>query len=223
MKYIYHHLGLGDHIICNGLVRHYCEIYGQVSVFCKKHNFDNVSYMYRDNLNINILPIGEDRDILEYISEKKIRQDVLFVGFQKLDYLRSQFPNIKFDEGFYRIMNLPFEYRFTKFYFERDLEKENNILQELNPNGDPFIFTHNVDKNKIRNDLKIIDNPTKYNIFNLMTLIESSTEVHLMESSIKNVVNSFKMSKPKFFYHQYVRGYPDYNNSQGLNKFEVII
>ena len=25
MKYIYHHLGLGDHIICNGLVRHFKE------------------------------------------------------------------------------------------------------------------------------------------------------------------------------------------------------
>ena len=69
MKYIYHHLGLGDHIICNGIVRHYNEIFKSVTVFCKPHNFTNVEYMYRDNGSIIILPIGEDSDIVEYVNK----------------------------------------------------------------------------------------------------------------------------------------------------------
>ena len=48
MKYIYHHLGLGDHIICNGIVRHFKEIHKTVTVFCRPNYFTNVEYMYRD-------------------------------------------------------------------------------------------------------------------------------------------------------------------------------
>jgi len=33
MKYIYHHLGLGDHIICNSIVRHFVETYHKVTVY----------------------------------------------------------------------------------------------------------------------------------------------------------------------------------------------
>ncbi len=217
-KYIYHHLGLGDHIICNGLVRHYCEIYKQVHVFCKEHNYENVSYMFRDNKNITILPIKDDNEVIKFIHENKLYDDTIFVGFEKL----NNYQNVRFDAGFYKSVDLPFGYRFTKFYLERDLEKEMSILRELNPDGEPFIFVHNIDKNKVRTDLKIIEYPQQYNIFDLITLIEKSTEVHLMESSIKNLVNSYRMDGPQFFYHKYVRNYPEFNNSQGLNKFNII-
>ena len=46
MIYIYHHLGLGDHIICNGLVRFLQKKHNQVSLFCYQHNIENVSFMY---------------------------------------------------------------------------------------------------------------------------------------------------------------------------------
>lgn len=215
MKYIYSHLGLGDHIICNGLVRHYCELYGEVSVFCKPINYNNVSYMYRDNNNIKVLPIGEDYDVNNFILSNNIIKDTIIVGFGRAH-------SSKFDDEFYKSVNLPFEYRFSKFFLLRDYDKENEILKTLNPTNEPYIFIHGVDKNKIRTDLKIIENPIQYNLFHLLTLIENSTEVHLMESSIKNLVNSYKIDKPMFFYHQYARGYPDYNNTQGLNKFETI-
>jgi len=218
MIYIYHHLGLGDHIICNGLVRYYCEIHNQVSVFCKPHNYNNVSYMYRDNKNIVILPIGEDVAVEKYINENKIKNNTIYVGF----WLLNGFSNYRFDEGFYVSLNLPFNIRFDKFFFQRDLKKELDIYFNLNPNDEPYIFVHDVDKNKVRKDFKIIKNPTQYSIFDLITLIEKAEEVHVMESSIKNLINSYKFEKPKFFYHQYVRNYPEYNNTQGLNEFEII-
>jgi glycosyltransferase involved in cell wall biosynthesis len=31
------------------------------------------------------------------------------------------------------------------------------------------------------------------------------------------------MEKPKFFYHKYVRGYPEWNNTKSLNKFQIIV
>jgi hypothetical protein len=218
MKYIYTHLGLGDHIICNGIVRHYKEIYGKVSVFCKPHNYENVEYMYRDDDNITVLPVGEDWDVNMYIFENNILNDVIKVGFESLSSVNCA----TFDEGFYLGNGVPFSYRFEKFSFKRDLDLEENIMSELNPNNEKYIFIHNVDKNKINSKLKVIENPIKYSIFNLIKLIENAEEVHLMESSIKCLVNSYKMDNPSFFYHNYVRGYSPYYNTIGLNKFEII-
>jgi hypothetical protein len=218
MKYIYHHLGLGDHIICNGIVRYYSELYDKVSVFCKPHNYESVKYMYRDDKNIDILPIGEDSDVNNYIMLNKIENDVIKVGFENLKKVVTQ----SFDIGFYESSKIPFLVRFNYFYVNRELDIEQKIINDLNPTGEKYIFTHNVDKSKIRTDLKIIDNPINYSIFNLISLIENAEEVHLMESSIKCLVNSYKMDKPKFFYHQYVRKYPQSYNTVGLNKFEII-
>jgi hypothetical protein len=218
MKYIYHHLGLGDHIICNGIVRHYKELYGKVTVFCKPHNYENIRYMYQDDENITVLPIGEDWDVNVYIFENKISKDVIKIGFELLSSVNCP----TFDEGFYKGNNVPFSVRFQKFHINRDFETEKEIMLELNPNNEKYIFTHNIDKSKVRSDLKIIENPVHHNIFNLISLIENAEEVHLMESSIKCLVNSYKMDKPTFFYHNYVRGYSPYYNTVGLNKFEII-
>jgi hypothetical protein len=218
MKYIYHHLGLGDHIICNGMVRHFQKMYETVSIFCKFNNLQNVTYMYRDNENIKIIGVTDDDVVYNYISENNISEDLIVVGFHKLNQVSHE----RFDDGFYKTANLSFHHRFNDFFFKRDIEKEKKIYEEINPENKKYIFIHGVDSKKVRSDLKIIDNPTEYSIFDLLFIIENAEEVHLMESSIKNLVNSYYFNKPKFFYHQYSRNYPEYNNTQGLNKFEII-
>lgn len=131
MKYIYHHLGLGDHIICNGLVRHFREIYNEVSVFCKPHNYDNVNYMYRDDDKIKVLSIGNDNDVYNYIVDNNITNETVWVGFHLMNESMGTF-----DECFYKIVDLPFEYRFSKFKLQRDFEKENIVYNKLNPEND---------------------------------------------------------------------------------------
>lgn len=219
MKYVYHHLGLGDHIICNGLVRHFAKKFDKLSLFCKPHNYENVSYMYRDNKNIIVLPIGEDLDVIKYINKNNIDKNTIRVGFEKINDCGTK----TFDECFYTSIGLPFDIRFNEFYLERNVELENNIFNTLNPNNEKYIFIHgSIDKNKIRKDLKIIPNPIEYKIFDLLTLIENAEEIHLMESSIKCLINSVQINKPKIFYHNYVRGYNWFLNSKGINEIKII-
>lgn len=216
--FIYHHLGLGDHIICNGLVRYYTKMYGEVLIPCKPHNFDQVQYMYRDNPNINILSIGDDSEVEKFILSNGIQDNVIKVGFEKLSGIKT------FDEEFYESIGLEFNVRFDEFFFLRDKEKETEIFEKYVSSDEKYIFIHgNLDRNKFRNDLKIVENPPEYKIFDLLKIIENAEEVHLMESSIKCLVNSYLFEKPKFFYHEYVRGYTEWYNSKGKNKFSKIV
>jgi hypothetical protein len=160
--------------------------------------------------------VVDDNDVKNYVNRNNIHENVIRVGFENSDKGET------FDEAFYLGNGLPFSMRFDNFYLERDYELEMKIISELNPENSKYIFVHNVDKNKIRNDLKIIDNPSNYNIFNLISLIANAEEVHLMESSIKCLVNSYKMEKPTFFSHHYVRNYPRFINSIGLNEYKTI-
>jgi hypothetical protein len=215
MKYIYHHLGLGDHIICNGIVRHYQEIYGDVTVFCKPHYLTNVEYMYRDDNKIIVLPIGEDSDVLNYINKNNLTSDLIVVGFNK--------------PGFNNTVNLPFEYRFSKFKFERNNKKESEVYNELNPNDEPYIYIHDdkergfeINRDKLNSNLKIIVNDKRFLMFDMLKIIENATEVHSMQTGMKDLINSFNFNKPKFYLHWYVRPYNDNYDSVGLNKFTKI-
>ena len=38
---IYHHLGIGDHIICNGLVRNFYKKHECIDLFCYNYNEKN--------------------------------------------------------------------------------------------------------------------------------------------------------------------------------------
>lgn len=223
MIYIYTHQGLGDHIICNGIVRHFVDIHNNVTVFCKPHNEDNVKWMYRDEPRIKVLAVGQDQDTINYIIQNNLRFNTLLVGFDRL-WKEFQPPVVEtFDEAFYKMCNIPFEYRFTKFKFERDVQKEKEAFDYVNPKNEPYIFVHgDIDRSKIRTDLKIIENPNNFGVFDILSILENAEEIHIMESSIKCLVNSYDFEKPKLFYHQYVRGYDGYYDSKGQNKYETI-
>lgn len=226
MKYIYHHLGLGDHIICNGLVRHFKEIYGCVTVFCKPNNYENVKYMYRDDENIVVMPIGEDSDIINYILSNNIREHTIVAGFNQKGTETAK----TFDEAFYNTSNIPFDYRFSKFKFVRDLDKEEQVYKELNPKDEPYIYLHDdksrgfsIDIKKVRGDIKIIENDKRFLMFDMLKIVENAEEVHTMATGMKDLINSFNFKYPDFYLHWYVRRYEDYLDSVGVNKFNKII
>lgn len=226
MFYLYHHLGLGDHIICNGMVRTFLEKYGQLSIFCKSHYYRNIKYMFRDNENIVILPYSDERDIgifLSSLSKEKFK----IVGFSDLN--KYQNSKLTFDEAFYEIAGIEFDNRFSKFYLERDTESEKFALNILNPQNDKYIYVHDdhargfsIDPSKHRQDLKIIKNDFTFNLFDMLGIIENAEEVHTMQTGMFDLINSFKIEKPKIFVHTYVRKYSPFLLSKGLNNIFII-
>ena len=56
---VYHNLGLGDHIVMNGPIRHAIHNYNikELRLICKESNYNNVAYMYRDEHKIKVMSI----------------------------------------------------------------------------------------------------------------------------------------------------------------------
>lgn len=222
-KYIYHHLGLGDHIICNGMIRHFCKVYDNVVLFCYSHNCNNVEYMYRDLNNLEVFKFDTESEINQFIFNNKLEASVLRVGFEKL----SQYLNeMTFDRAFYKIVELDFSIRFDKFYFKRNSKQEEIVYSTLNPTDEKYIFVHDDPSRgyeiKIDSQYKIIKNDLRFGVFDYIKILENAEEVHYMQSSFADLINSYKLDKPKLFLHTKVRNYNSSIHSVGLNQIVEI-
>ena len=84
---IHHHLGLGDHLDCNGLVRYILKKgeYDRVHVFTKSNYYEMIKHMYRDNKNIVVVKIDKDgNEMSQVMDHYKSSQctELLRIGFE---------------------------------------------------------------------------------------------------------------------------------------------
>ena len=100
---LFHHLGLGDHIMCHGIVRQYCQLHRKVVTFAKEHNYDSVSFMYRDLENLEIIK-GDDSVAKNYIKENP-HVRVKYVGFGDLNPTSL----LSLDKQFYQLAEVEFD------------------------------------------------------------------------------------------------------------------
>ena len=214
MKYIYSHLGLGDQIVCNGLIRHFSNLFGEVTIFVKNHNYETLKNMYRDNLNIFIMKIGTHQDadsnVQKFIREKNLDLEVIRIGF--LDIL-SNYGELGFDSKFYIQHGLNSSAKWDMFKYERNSEEEKKIFNHYEVKEGEYIFIHDderyrIDLNRISNprNLKIvkpIDGLTN-NLFNYSLLIEKADSVHTIESSFQFMIDCMCLNLENYV-HRYLR------------------
>lgn len=215
---VHHHLGLGDHIICNGLIRELCKHHERVYCYVKEHYLSNVSFMYRDEPRVTLLPVKDSWEVPCNVIKDV---DLITIGFDKLDVSHNNF-----DHSFYKQLGYDPSLRWENFHVEREYHTEQELFRKLNPHNVPYIFIHDdphrgyvIDPNMVRKDMKIITASDcftsgkmkgefrKYNIFHWILVMENATEVHCMDSSFKCLMDSLpNFDRTILFYHSYVRG-----------------
>lgn len=210
--YIYHHLGLGDHIICNALVRILSKNYEKITLFCKIPNINSVIKMYRDLKNINILPVSNDIEANNIYLNLDKTVDKIMIGFH---YLNNDITH--FDKKFYQQYNIPFNERYYSFYYQRDNKTENDLYFILNPNNEKYIFIHDdvsrgyqINEKFIINKNLLVIRPNKtlqFTIFDYLQIIENAQEIHCIDSSFKSLIDSIKINNKNMFFHTYSRGH----------------
>ena len=223
MFYLYTHLGLGDIIICNGLIREVCKKYTNVSIFCKPEYYESINFMLRDIQNLTIIR-GNDSYAQEYLKSIPDSKKY-FLGHTSI---KSFIAKNTFDECFYKQIGLNFLKRWESFYLERDKQQEDELYNSL-VLKQPYAFIHDdhsrgfyisekyIDTSLVKFRPKQIDN-----IFLYCKILENATEIHCMDSSFKHLIDSLDI-KSKLFYHLYVRGITNQNYAQSKHFWTKIV
>jgi hypothetical protein len=228
MKYIYHHLGLGDHIICNGLVRTLIDPNYEYSMFVKPHNKISVEFMYRDLPNLKFIE-GDDFFASNFLKSNKInKEDIITAGFYRHP------GSIEFDDSFYLQHNIPFSNRWDNFYVKRDYEREYELFEKYDLIKNEYVFLHDdksrgfsIDENNIKNKSLKIVRPLKgitENIFDYCFLMQNSLESHFIDSSFRLIFDSLKLRNSEIYYHiNLLNGVlKDSTKSQSILDFTII-
>lgn len=214
--YIYNHQGLGDHIHCNGLVRFIIEKNpnSKIYIFVRENILKMVKFMYRDEDKIKIVmipkKIKEENQYVEDLIYKK--KDIIFykVGFE---YIQKNHKNINVSETadslFYRQLKIPYKKRFQKTYWKRDLNKERRVYNKLIEKK-PYVFIHDdasrgffIPDKLINSKFDIIRNDKSNSIFDYGLILENASEIHLMESSIRCMLEFLNPHNCKFYLYKF--------------------
>jgi len=185
--FIHTHLGLGDHIMCCGLVRHTIALakYGHYYIGCKDSSVRNLTPFFSDLQNTSLHSAANDKALYEKLPKDC---DILKIGFNCLD------PRKRIDESFYAQAGFPLEYKWSKFHVNRCEETASRCVTEHAPDGD-YLFVHDACSKaqytlKIGSDLPVV-RPTdmKYTLVDYPSLIEKAKEVHVLNSSFMNLID----------------------------------
>lgn len=215
--YIYHHLGLGDHFICNGLVRYiYKKTQEEITLLVKKRNIKNVKRMFSD-INLKYIEVVQEFPVYVYNIDDKYIESIndLFIGesFNGQKIIRPGhekcYTSNNFDKIFYDNCSIPFEERWNSFHFQRDLKKEEEFFKNLNLNNSEYIFIHEESTSgnfnlNISSDIQKIyckKNENEDTIFDWIYVIERAKEVHCINSSIIHLINSLNLNDNIKLYH----------------------
>ncbi len=192
---LYHHTGLGDHFVCNGLVNFLSEKYDSIYLPCKETNFPTVNYLYSENEVVKVFKITQDEDISVYTFSTLISAPVIRVGFENCN------PS-KWDRSFYEQLGIDFKFRYNLF----NIPKKNPEIVLPVPN-EKYILIHNKSSFgeydlRIESEYKkIYVEKVSDNLLSYIDLIQNAQEIHCIDSSFCCLVDGLDIPNVNLVYH----------------------
>ncbi len=211
----FHH-GMGDEVICNGLVRECCKKYAVVGIFCLERNYPSVLFMYRDltNLRIHVVRSHKERYRFRFFNPFRI-------GRNHYDEVRAidsydQESGIRFERQVYKTFDVPLEKKWESFFVGRDRVKEEALFQKAGL-SQPYLFVHDdarypLNLARISPALKLFrpNRDLTDNIFDYCTAIERAAGIHVIDSSFMNLIECLPYTNTAqlLYMHRYARTTP---------------
>lgn len=212
---IHHHPGLGDHIMCHGIVREYAKKYDRVGLFSLPRNHASVAFMYHDLTNLNVISATE-AETKELIAGNRGNgglgyDEVKIIGFEYLDRISGE----PLEKQLYKIAGVELSKKWSNFFVKRDLERERAFFENISPKSE-YVFLHQDLPKNFRIEKKLVDKKYKIlepgehltkNIFDYCTIIEKAKEIHVIDSSFMFLIDCliYKSPEQKLFVHRYAR------------------
>lgn len=193
------HGGLGDHIVCLPIYRHFAQTHN-VLLPVKNHNLPSVQWMLR-GLPVAFFSITNDEQVKRLADVAAKRGAEIL----KLGMFGEGFDEKHWSESMFEQAGLPFEARWSKWKVDRDLSRE------FEPPNEPYVFLHEDEDRGFLIDWDrhiwpsvpdgsrvILPEPGKTeNLFDYCRLIENATELHLIDSCFAILADSLHNLKAK--------------------------
>ena len=208
------HMGLGDHLICNGMINILSKFYN-VSLISKIIYKETLTRIHANN--INIISVNDDNEAIKYyLQYKNYYDNTLCLGNFGNNFMKDC---VYFDESFYKQSQIEYEERWKSF----------NICynDETQIDEKEYIFVHddesrslNIKQNLINTNFKVIKPEKNQNFLNYINIIKNAKEIHAIDSSFALLADHLETKAEKMYIHRYSRPnvlYPNYNK-----KWEII-
>lgn len=192
---IFHNLGLGDHIICNGMVRHFAES-GEVCLLAKSKNFYSVEAMYSGNVRIIVMPVQDDSEARSVYNSWPMEKLAIGCANPAWDP-RSNKP---FDVIFYEQAGIPHDYRWSKFGYNYE-----TVVSF--PVGE-YAFVHDDAARgytiKVTPKMPIVRPSVEFAITDWFNVLACAKEIHCINSAFLILADHVDTTG-KLFWHKYAR------------------
>ena len=205
---VWHHLGLGDYIICNGLVHELLNISNEIWLPCKYKNIKTVKHLHSDYKNVKIMEIPSssyNQEVSMIFEMSRISNvPVLRIGYNGEG-------NLPFDQQFYEQAGIEFDKRWSSLKFPKDNSEALKVYEDK-VKDNIYAVVHNTASVGTYNllirttlPLYYIDNSID-SMLNWRVVVENATEIHCIDSSFIHFADSLKLKAEKLFYHDVGRG-----------------
>lgn len=186
--YLDWNLGLGDAIICNGLVRELAKHNDFIALPCKKHNLLSVRHMFSDLDNVRIFGEHPPTSMMN-----------LSIGLNHPRWGTVE----PFDRAFYEFAGVDFNCRWSSFH----VPPTRYIPPRVG--GDTLVFNWSSHGEHTLRDVNRAEvfwpspdfTPT---IFEWTAIISAADEIHCVDSAPLHLVESVP-TRGKLFFHRYAR------------------
>jgi hypothetical protein len=197
---IYHNLGLGDHIICCGLVRHFAKHGRWVHVFVKPPNVESVMWMFQDNPLIVPFPVETDDHAEQILAlpDAQKKYEIMRLGCTGPGWTTSE----GFDKTFYRQAGVPFEERWSGFHAPP-------VQTPIYPPRVRYCFVHHdisrgfaINLAKVPDTALVFADTRTRNIFDWVIMLQNAFELHCIPSCFALLADSIPLKEGvKLFLH----------------------
>lgn len=196
--YVQWHLGNGDALLCNGLIRVLAERHGKVIIPSYPHNLQAVSFMFSDDPRIEVV---EAQSSIHAAAMAVASGNHLQLGY----YSDGKFDPRRFDQEFYSQANVPFSARWDAFKIPYEMRQVH--LEE----GHAFVHQDSErgfglsDEHFPRAMSIILVNKTRA-FFDWIPDIQKCEEIHVINSCFLILIDSLPdIECQKLFFHRYAR------------------
>lgn len=198
------HLGLGDNLICLGLVRKIAAQRPTTCFYyaCLQRCYHSLSWMFFDLPNVYLFAVRSGRQARQYADF--LNATYLPIGIENVDIKR-------FDAFFYEQHGVDFNLRWSDAKTPAG-PRSQQLLESLNPKCEPYILVCNEESGHLSYELRINNpqgkkiiyvKPLTHNIFDWTLLALHANEIHTIDTAFVHFIESlfYQRNAPPLFYH----------------------